>query len=35
MAFQLSADCLNEIIEYLEKDKISLKSCLLVNRLWF
>src|SRR5687767_14994961 len=34
MAFQLHTDCLNVIIEYLEKDKISLKSCLLVNRLW-
>src|SRR5687768_5431899 len=29
---QLSADCLNEIFEYL-KDK-DLRSCLLVNRLW-
>src|SRR6266498_3234468 len=28
-------DCLNEVLEYLEKDKISLYSCLLVNRLWF
>ncbi|SRR6266498_2795515 len=34
MAFQLPADCLNEIIEYLEEDRISLSSCLLVNRLW-
>src|SRR6266498_3915570 len=34
MAFQLTADCLNDIIEYLDKDKISLRSCLLVNRLW-
>src|SRR6266511_936500 len=34
MAFQLPTDCLNEIIEYLEEDEISLRSCLLVNRLW-
>ncbi|EXX74848.1 uncharacterized protein OCT59_005063 [Rhizophagus irregularis] len=34
MPFQLPADCLNEIFEYLEKDKASLYSCLLVNRLW-
>jgi len=34
MAFQLPADCLKEIIEFLEKDKNSLRSCLLVNRLW-
>src|SRR5687767_8396791 len=34
MVFQLPTDCLNEIIEHLEKDEISLKSCLLVNRLW-
>src|SRR5437763_1210889 len=31
---KLPADCLNEIFEYLEEDKISLRSCLLVNRLW-
>ena len=31
---QLSADCLNEIFEYLEDDKFTLHSCLLVNRLW-
>ncbi|GBB87590.1 hypothetical protein RclHR1_14050007 [Rhizophagus clarus] len=31
---QLSIDCLNEIIEYLEEDNVSLYSCLLVNRLW-
>ncbi|PKY18221.1 hypothetical protein RhiirB3_430998 [Rhizophagus irregularis] len=31
---QLSVDCLNEIIEYLEEDNIALYSCLLVNRLW-
>src|ERR1043166_5422224 len=34
MPCQLPADCLNEIFEYLEKDKITLHSCLLVNRLW-
>ena len=27
-------DCLNEILENLEDDKITLHSCLLVNRLW-
>ncbi|CAB4394461.1 unnamed protein product [Rhizophagus irregularis] len=31
---QLPADCLNEIVEYLEEDNITLYSCLLVNRLW-
>src|SRR5436190_9285328 len=31
---QLSADCLNEIFEYLEDDAVTLRSCLLVNRLW-
>src|SRR6266536_3693654 len=31
---QLPTDCLNEIFEYLEDDKVSLHSCLLVNRLW-
>ena len=31
---QLPADCLNEIFEYLEKDGVTLRSCLLVNRLW-
>ncbi|PKY40230.1 hypothetical protein RhiirA4_453554 [Rhizophagus irregularis] len=34
MPCQLPADCLNEIFEYLEKDKVSLYSCSLVNRLW-
>src|SRR5688572_12494956 len=34
MAYQLTDDCLNEVFEYLEEDKISLRSCLLVNRLW-
>src|SRR5438270_9754813 len=31
---QLFEDCLNEIVEYLEEDKVTLRSCLLVNRLW-
>src|SRR6266496_4078307 len=31
---QLTADCLNEIFEYLEDDKYTLNSCILVNRLW-
>ncbi|RIA83580.1 hypothetical protein C1645_833601 [Glomus cerebriforme] len=31
---QLPADCLNEILEYLEDDIINLHSCLLVNHLW-
>src|SRR6266536_2787923 len=31
---QLPADCLNEIIEYLEDDKFTLYSCILVNRFW-
>src|SRR6185369_12125901 len=34
MAYSLPADCLNEIFEYLEEDKVTLRSCLLVNRLW-
>src|SRR6266536_3598951 len=34
MACQLIADCLNEIFEYLEGDKLTLYSCLLVNRHW-
>jgi len=34
MTFQLPIDCLNEIIEHLEQDTISLGSCLLVNRSW-
>ncbi len=34
MACRLFTDCLNDIFEYLEEDKISLHSCLLVNRLW-
>ena len=31
---QLNADCLNEIFEYLENENKTLRSCLLVNRLW-
>src|SRR5436309_639559 len=31
---QLPADCLNDIFGCLEEDKITLHSCLLVNRLW-
>ena len=34
MPCQLPADCLNEIFEYLENDKVALHSCLLVSRLW-
>src|SRR5689334_22534373 len=34
MTFHLPIDCLNDIIEYLENDEMSLGSCLLVNRLW-
>src|SRR5436190_23666428 len=34
MTFLLPTDCLNEILENLEKDRITLHSCLLVNRLW-
>ncbi|PKC67344.1 hypothetical protein RhiirA1_458553 [Rhizophagus irregularis] len=30
----LPTDCLNNIVEFLENDKDSLHSCLLVNRLW-
>src|ERR1044072_7888160 len=32
--FQIPADCLNEIFEYLEEVRVTLRSCLLVNRLW-
>ncbi|PKY34145.1 hypothetical protein RhiirB3_453586 [Rhizophagus irregularis] len=31
---QLPVDCLNEIFEYLEDDRFTLYSCILVNRLW-
>ena len=34
MSCSLPADCFNEILEKLEGDKITLRSCLLVNRLW-
>src|SRR4051795_1137487 len=30
----LPVDCLNEVFEILEDDKITLHSCSLVNRLW-
>src|SRR5581483_8369268 len=31
---QLPTDCINEILDYLENEKDTLFSCLLVNRLW-
>ena len=34
---QLPVDCLNEIFEHLENEKVgivTLRSCLLVNRIW-
>ncbi|GBC02592.1 hypothetical protein RclHR1_00470022 [Rhizophagus clarus] len=34
MVCQLPADCLNEIFEHLDDDKLTLYSCLLVNHLW-
>src|ERR1700722_18883163 len=34
MSCKLPVECLNEIFEHLEKDNITLHSCLLVNRLW-
>ncbi|RIA78885.1 hypothetical protein C1645_842135 [Glomus cerebriforme] len=34
MSCRLSVECLTEIFEFLEKDKVTLHSCLLVNRLW-
>ncbi|RIA84325.1 hypothetical protein C1645_832438 [Glomus cerebriforme] len=34
MSCQLPTDCLNEIFEHLKNDKLTLHSCLLVNRLW-
>src|SRR3954471_8748001 len=34
MTCKLPVDCLNEIFEFLEEDKVTLHSCLLVNRLW-
>ncbi|PKC15036.1 hypothetical protein RhiirA5_408713 [Rhizophagus irregularis] len=34
MISTLPIDCLNQIFECLEEDKVTLHSCLLVNRLW-
>ncbi|CAI2162526.1 13027_t:CDS:1 [Funneliformis geosporum] len=34
MSGPLTADCLNEMLEYLEDDKVTLHSCLLVNIDW-
>src|SRR4051794_35431790 len=34
MPCPLPDECLNEIFENLEEDKINLRSCLLVSRLW-
>src|ERR1043166_9414769 len=34
MSCSLPVDCLNKVFEILEEDKITLHSCLLVNRLW-
>ena len=34
MVRQLFVDCLNEIFEHLENENETLRSCLLVNRLW-
>src|SRR5436305_14092701 len=34
MSCSLPADCLNGVFENLKDDKITLHSCLLVNRLW-
>src|SRR6266536_2100075 len=31
---QLPADCLNDILEFLEDDQLTLNSCILVNRFW-
>src|SRR5581483_6897707 len=31
---QLPGDCINEIFEHLEYEQVTLRSCLLVNRLW-
>src|SRR5579871_502300 len=31
---QLPFDCLDIILKYLEEDKVTLHSCLLVNHLW-
>jgi hypothetical protein len=34
MAQQIPIECLDGILEYFEEDKLTLYSCLLVNRLW-
>src|SRR6266540_1333231 len=34
MSCQLSIDCLNELFELLREEEVTLRSCLLVNRLW-
>src|SRR4051812_27129183 len=34
MPCPLPADCLNEVFEILQDDKLTLHSCLLVNRIW-
>ncbi|RIA85734.1 hypothetical protein C1645_879127 [Glomus cerebriforme] len=34
MPCRILTDCLYEIFEFLEKDKLTLHSCLLVNRTW-
>ena len=34
MSCPIPTDCLNDVFENLEDDKITLHSCLLVNRLW-
>ena len=34
MPSQLNVDCLYEIFKHLKEDKISLHSCLLINRSW-
>ncbi|CAB4400635.1 unnamed protein product [Rhizophagus irregularis] len=34
MSRQLPADCFSEIFKYFENDKVTLRSCLLVNRFW-
>src|SRR2546423_15298990 len=34
MSSTIPTDCLNDVFENLEDDKITLHSCLLVNRLW-
>src|SRR5437868_3799961 len=31
---KLPVECLNDIFEYLAEDVVTLRSCLLVNRLW-